>query len=258
MLQKNLQSLFILFILILVSTELFSQSSSRYELSRLDSLSNKKTNLSFTVGPSFLIHLRDQDAENELIPDQYESLEERPTIASFYNNGIGLNAEIQASIYSSIFETTYLIGFSYEYQHLEENNEFNVDELLGEILHLHIMYPYFGIAYGDETNPMNSFVKMGPSFRKYYGNASISGYEIKQNYDISPGFRVSGGIYSEVFSQKIPFYYNLELGIDLGTVIREDVDIYKNGRKIAKAEITGAESMRDYLISISFSIGYKF
>lgn len=208
-----------------------------------------------SISPSIFFHLRDKDEENPNIPDQYESLEERPSVGSLYSDNVGFKIGSHISIFLKTLETKLLLGVNYQFHSLKSEFQ-SLDVILGERLYLHSLSPYVGFEQWLDYEKLSVFGMFGPSVRFYKGKGSFNSFDVRNNYNPSPSFAGSIGIKNSNISNT-PLYLQLELTFEMGVVTRKNVEFFKDGYKVGSATIEGDKSFRDDFVSVSFTFGYQ-
>lgn len=203
------------------------------------------------------IHLRDKDSKNPNVPDEFQVIEERISIAALYSDNPGISFDASISVLNDEnSENRYFIGLGYQFHFLKSEYS-SIDIILGNKLNAHFFFPYIQYEHTVNKQGIIFYGAAGPSFRKYVGRGEYDDYNLKNTYDLSTSLKINSGFSFHKLT-KYPIYINLEMSFDIGTINRKGVDFYYNDEKVGHAEADGTMKFRDDMLVFSFSIGYQF
>ena len=214
--------------------------------------------LKIKIGGTLAFHLRDKDQENPNIPDEYESITERPSIGYFFADGLGFSFDLFSSIpLSDDNPLCIIVGICYENTTLTNSYGSSSEQILGKDLKIININPFIGFESKLSWNSVIAYGFIGPSFKSYEGNYDQDDILWKNIYNSSTAFRIGGGIeIPKIFAQNL--FLNIGLTFDFGIVERKKVEAFQSGVKVISADPIGDKNLSDNVISLKLAMGYEF
>ncbi len=210
------------------------------------------------AGGEFVFHLRDQDAENPNIPDQYENLSERPSIAYFFDDGSGYHGDAAVS-FSLGDETTVRLVTGISYDRTVSRNQYhnNTEKLFGEELTMEFVTPYIGVESPLELENVWLYGHVGPTFRSIEGSYEQGTVSWKSNYSAPESFRFSFGVEHQNFIVD-RMLLGAGINIDIGSTEIISVEASQSGQQILTGQVTGNRTLSSGAVQLQLSVGYHF
>jgi hypothetical protein len=180
--------------------------------------------LKIQYGSSLNFHLKDKDPDDPNIPDRFESIEERPSIAAFFNAGYGPIFDLSMDIQSvNNTHNMFILGISYG-RFSYKNTVRSSENLFGENLKTYSISPYIGFGgYGDDKKNMLFYGFIGPSFQNFEGSSLSGARDFVHVYRTSGFWK--GGVRLEVDGDLTPLFVTAGLEFQIG-----DIFLNKNKR----------------------------
>ena len=217
------------------------------------------SNIKFSISYNQNFHIRDKNTGDPNIPDEWEDLEEGPSVSNFYKNDSGFNLGFSYG-FSNSFTTSsndgFIIGLNYN-QHNLISKDSDMEKIAGQNLSITRFTPFLG--YTAELNKdSNWYCNIGYSFRHYFGSGSfyLDGQKINLNsyYDNVTSVFISLGAHIRI-SKKYPILLQPEVSIDdFGSVHLKDVRYDPGGTFHLETPL----KLSDTFISLSIGMVYEF
>lgn len=210
------------------------------------------------AGGEFVFHLRDKDAENPNIPDQFENLSERPSIAYFFDDGSGYHGDAAVS-FSLGEETTVRLVAGISYDRTVSRNQYhnNTEKLFGEELTMEYVTPYFGAESSLELENVWLYGHIGPTFRSIQGTYEQGAVSWKSHYSAPESFRFSFGVEHHNFIVD-RMLLGAGINIDIGSIEIISVEASQSGQQILTGQVTGNRTLSSGAVQLQLSLGYHF
>jgi len=206
----------------------------------------------FKVGPGLKVHNSNIDL------DDPPSKPKVPSIGVFFDDAGSYFADVRIHFrdHHKNFKSEF-IGFSYSYEKKTTNNREN-EILLGNKLSINSYNMYLGLGHKIQHQKQVSFFYgyLGYAIKKYEGKSNFAGYHAKYNFKNESALRFALG-YDYYLSSKNNFFINVQIMYDIGTVERDEIDIYDGGDCIGKMDPTGDLILPDNIFSLQFNFGYS-
>jgi len=216
------------------------------------------------VGGNLDLHLKQQETQGQYSP--FQSQVEYPSIAAFFDNAIGFNLDASYRFGNeSTFKGQVFIGVNYERCGIT-SSLYAAKYVFGETLIKNKITPYLGFGMYVDPNDYYTFIYGFGGFviKSYEAEGVVPpntignpmSLDAKYHYSNSLSLRFGGGIDFENI-EDTPITIGLQGALEVGKIVRGNVDYYYQGEKIGEGTPTGEKSLYDNTIYLSLSIGYQ-
>lgn len=212
--------------------------------------------LKIQYGSSLNFHLKDKDPDDPNIPDRFESIEERPSVARFFNAGYGPIVDLSVDFQSdSHIHNMFVFGISYGSFSYKSSLRSSEDKF-GENLDAYSFSPYLGFGgYGDKKKNIFLYGFIGPSFQNFEGSSSSGTRDFIHVYRTSGFWK--GGVRFEVDGDLSPFFATAGLEFQIGDIFLNKKQAFQNGDKISESNVTDFKLSANSIM-LTINIGFKF
>lgn len=252
---------FLLYILfIALSPALFAQADLPADSTQLTSDKLVFKGLRVQYGLNLIIPLKDEDREDPNVPDRFEVLEKRPSVAAFFDGSLGQTFDLSAGISNEYsLKNEFIFGLSYSYNEYE-NKERSSEQALGSVLKSRTISPYVGFgSYYDNSQSVFFYGFLGPAFKTYEGNYSRGSVDYVTEYSDDPFFRF--GARMQVNGKVLPTVITFGFEVELGKIEAESVSVYRDGDLLESAKFTSDNQLAANSVIFTISGGlnlFKF
>lgn len=182
--------------------------------------------LKIQYGSSLNFHLKDKDPDDPNIPDRFESIEERPSIAAFFNAGYGPIFDLSMDIQSvNNTHNMFILGISYGSFSYKSSLRSSEDKF-GENLDAYSFSPYLGFGgFGDKKKNIFLYRFIGPSFQNFEGSSLSGARDFVHVYRTSGFWK--GGVRLEVDGDLTPLFVTAGLEFQNGDIFLKKTSVSK-------------------------------
>lgn len=252
---------FLLYILfIALSPALFAQTNSTADTTQSMSRKPVFKGLRVQYGLNLIIPLKDEDREDPNVPDRFEVLEKRPSIAAFFDGSLGQTFDLSAGISNDLsLRNEFIFGLSYSYNEYD-NKVRSSEEALGSVLKSRTISPYVGYgSYYDNSHSVFFYGFMGPAFKSFEGNYSRGSLDYVTEYSDAPLIRF--GARMQVNGKVLPTVITFGFEVEIGNIEAESVTVYRDGDLLESANFTSDNQLSANSVIFTISGGldlFKF
>lgn len=210
------------------------------------------------LGGGLFFHLKQRYGDDPAVPDQFERQGEKPSIASFFENGFGVNLDVCMKFPVS----NYFLypGLMVDYASVPSKDPSEAGVVLGEDLKILTISPVFGRAEYINNEGGQFYVFAGPVFRRYRGETKFAAGELSTgkvkgtyDYNLGIGLRLGVGVEGHM-ARKVSI--GGRLTVDIGKIDRGTAHFKEPGFDTIDLEPTGKEDLWDNRIMLTAHIGY--